>query len=304
MVALNAEAPEFYPNNKLQKPHYLHYTFSAPLYRPHPYFYHYPTTSKLPFYSTSFSFHSYLPNLVQPTFPRFESETKPPTHFHDGFENHEQDLENEMAVEPFTEGGDSNRAFIEVISGGGMEHHRSHVIRTSGRFEWRRKQVRKDVEQKEKKFDDGRLMRKNRHRRAKHFRYHCHKKNSRGGFPLVPVQKDGEETTVMIKNIPSKYTYVSFSFHIPPTLILLHYVHLFLVILLYALKLLLKFKTDACMIVNQLVGTVEISCWISWKIIACVKILKIKPMEKIVLLLLMPYTCLLISGTLSNNFNK
>ena len=35
---------------------------------------------------------------------------------------------------------------------------------------------------------------------------------------------------------------------------LLHYVHLFLVILLYGLKLLLKFKTDPCMIVYSFIN--------------------------------------------------
>lgn len=89
------------------------------------------------------------------------------------------------------------------------------------RFVWMRKEVRKDdelVEQKEKKVDDERLMRKNRHRHAKHIRDHYHKKkNSGGGFPGIPVHKNGEETTVMIEKhyIPTKYSYVSLCFHIP-----------------------------------------------------------------------------------------
>ncbi|XP_024641780.1 expansin-A5 [Medicago truncatula] len=80
------------------------------------------------------------------------------------------------------------------------------------RFVWMRKEVRKDdelVEQKEKKVDDERLMRKNRHRHAKHIRDHYHKKkNSGGGFPGIPVHKNGEETTVMIEKhyIPTKYS--------------------------------------------------------------------------------------------------
>lgn len=114
-----------------------------------------------------------------------------------------------MAVEPFIEVDDSNHVFHEVVSGGEMEHRRSHGVRSGGRLEWRRKGAGKDdehFEQKEKKVDDDRLLRKNHHRHAKHVRHHYHKKNSGGRFPLVPVEEDGEETTVMIKNIPSKYT--------------------------------------------------------------------------------------------------
>ena len=206
---LNPEAPEFFPNHKLQKPQSHHYyLLSSPLHRPHPYFHYHPTVLKVPLYSSSFPFHFHPPPNYQPIFPRFESEAKPPTHFHDGFENHEQELKNEVAVEPFTEGADSTHSFHEVLSGGEMEHRRSHGLRSGGRLEWRRKEPRKD---------DESLMRKNRyrHRHAKHVRHHYHKKISRGCFPLVPVKEHGEETTVMIKNIPSKYTYVSLSFHIP-----------------------------------------------------------------------------------------
>jgi hypothetical protein len=114
------------------------------------------------------------------------------------------------------------------------------------RFEWRRKGERKDQH--------------NTHvvSREQYFRAIHHKKNRRGRFPILPVLPDGEQTTVMIKNIPSKYKYVSsflFCFFInSPSLcafILIYFILFYFIFYdWYSRDMLVEFLEDHCMVEN------------------------------------------------------
>ncbi|KAK2435299.1 MEI2 protein [Trifolium repens] len=174
VASLNADAPEFHPN-KIQPHNHFFTNKPLPKIQPHQLFYtttyppptlvFYPTTNKHPFYSP-FRFH--------PTYQLTKSEPKPNYfHFPTSMAKNEP-----KAVEP---------SGSEVMNGIPSDRLRFP------RFEWRRKGERKDQH--------------NTHvvSREQYFRAIHHKKNRRGRFPILPVLPDGEQTTVMIKNIPSKY---------------------------------------------------------------------------------------------------
>lgn len=177
-TCLNAQAPEFFPNklNKLQPPHNYHY---APFPR-QPHFYFYPTNTKHAFHPSSFYFH-FHPNH---TFPFSQSQHKL-SPFHHSAALEKQELKKDVVVE---------------------RRRSDHGLRFHG-YECGRKGL-KNVAEKDKKFDHR--LRKNHHYGRNvgdtYFRaFHDHHKNNRN-FPVVPVRPDGNQTTVMIKNIPSKYT--------------------------------------------------------------------------------------------------
>lgn len=148
-------------------------------FQPQNHYYYYYHTSTPP---TQFYFYYPTANKHYPFYPSFF------------------DLKKDVAVEASIEGCDSNK-------------DPSVGFRSRGRFEWRRK-----GEQKDQKLENKRLRknhdRRRRRRRGQNyirafFNHHHHKNSNGGGFPLLPIRPDGDVTTVMIKNIPSKYTYVS-----------------------------------------------------------------------------------------------
>ncbi|KAL5055553.1 hypothetical protein RYX36_036235 [Vicia faba] len=176
---LNAEAPEFHPSNQVQKlcPPFLTFT---PLTHPpsDPFFYYHPTATKHHFHSTtyfSFRFHANHPlTTATPTFPPSKL------------------MKKEIAVD----GTDSKQVF---------EDRRSHGLRIP-KLAWRKKEVavaEKEPGHKNRKYVNIHELQ---HSRSSS----TDRKNKGSGFPVVPVRPDGDETTVMIKNIPSKYTYASF----------------------------------------------------------------------------------------------
>lgn len=182
-LALNAEAPEFHPTNQVQKlqPPYL--TFAPLRHQPsYPFFYYYyPTSTKHHFHSSTYFSFRFQTNqhitTATPTFPPSSGTIK------------------EIAVEAASSEGN-----------GDMEDRRSHRLRIP-KLQWRRKGV------------DGNLknesLKKNHHSKhvnihERHSRASTDRKSKGSIFPVVPVRPDGDETTVMIRNIPSKYTYASF----------------------------------------------------------------------------------------------
>ncbi|CAL5212429.1 unnamed protein product [Lathyrus oleraceus] len=180
--SLNAEAPEFHPSNQVHTLHPPYFTF-APLRHQPSYpllYYYYPTATKHHFHSSTYFSVRIHPDLTTatPTFPPSSG------------------VKNEMAVEAAsTEANDGE------LKGGS-----SHGLRIP-KFEWRKKGL--DVAEKDPKHNNESL-RKNHHRKYvcihERSRVSTDRKNKGSGFPVVPVRLDGDETTVMIKNIPSKYS--------------------------------------------------------------------------------------------------
>ncbi|KAK2381700.1 MEI2 protein [Trifolium repens] len=178
VTSLNADAPEFHPN-KIQSHNHFFTNKPLPKIQPHQLFYttcppptlvFYPTTNKHPFYSP-FRFH--------PTYQLTKSDPKP-NYFH------------------FPTGMEKNELKSVEASGGSkvMDDLCSGRVRFP-RFEWRRKGERKDQRKTHVVRDDEQYFYRPLH--------HKMNRRGRGRFPVVPVRPDGEETTVMIKNIPSKY---------------------------------------------------------------------------------------------------
>ncbi|CAK8576620.1 unnamed protein product [Lathyrus sativus] len=188
--SLNAEASEFHPSNQVQKLHPPYLTFAPLTHQPsYPFLYYYPAATKHHFHSSTYFSFRLHPNLttVTPTFPP------------------SSDLKKVIAVEAAsTEGSDSK----QVLRDGVMEDRRSYGLRIP-KLEWRKKGI--DVAEKEPELKNE-SSRKNHHRKhvniheQLHSRASTDRKNKESSFPVVPVRHDGDETTVMIKNIPSKYT--------------------------------------------------------------------------------------------------
>ncbi|GAU49099.1 hypothetical protein TSUD_90500 [Trifolium subterraneum] len=174
VTSLNADAAEFHPNNKIQPHNHFFTNKLLPKHQPHHLFYtpptlvFYPTTNKHPFYSP-FRFH--------PTTHQLRISEPKPNFFHSPNSIEKNDLKT---VEP-------SRSSSKVID------DRSSGTYRFPRFEWRRKGETKGQRKTHVS------------RQQYYFRAVHHKNNRRGRFPLVPVRPDGEETSVMIKNIPSKY---------------------------------------------------------------------------------------------------
>ncbi|XP_058733575.1 uncharacterized protein LOC131605207 [Vicia villosa] len=197
-LALNAEAPEFHPTNQVQKlqPPYL--TFSPLRHQPsYPFFYYYyPTATKHHFHSsTYFSFRFHTNQHITTATPSF-----PPS----------SGMIKEIAVEAASSEGNANGS-KQVFSDGDMEDRRSHRFRIP-RLQWRRKGVDGAEKYPNLKSES---QRKNHHKKyvniyEQHSRASTDRKNKGSVFPVVPVRPDGDETTVMIRNIPSKYKYASF----------------------------------------------------------------------------------------------
>ncbi|CAK8576618.1 unnamed protein product [Lathyrus sativus] len=170
---LSAEAPEFHPPSLTFAPltHQLSYPF---------FYYYYPAATRHHFHSsTFFSFRFHTNHHLTTATPTF-----PPS----------IPMQKEVAVEAASAEGNYSK---QVLSDGQMEDRCSHTLRIP-RTEWRRKGV--DVSEKES-------SRKNHHSKHElHSRASTDRKNKESAFPVVPVRPDGDETTVMIKNIPSKYT--------------------------------------------------------------------------------------------------
>ncbi|CAK8576609.1 unnamed protein product [Lathyrus sativus] len=167
---LNAEAPEFHPSNQLQKLH-------PPYLTSYPFFYYYPAATKHHFHSSTFFSFRIHPNLttVTPTFPPSSG------------------VKKDIAVEAAsTEGND-----------GEMKGRRSHGLRIP-KLEWRKKGL--DVAEKDPKLMNQSLRNNHHSKHELYSRASTNLKNKGIVFPVVPVRPDGDETTVMIKNIPSKYT--------------------------------------------------------------------------------------------------
>ncbi|PNX96695.1 protein terminal ear1-like [Trifolium pratense] len=170
VTGLNADAPEFHPNNKIHShnhfltnkllpKHQLFYTTCPP-----PTLVFYPNTNKHPFYS---------PFRYQLT----KSEPKPNYfHFPTGMEKNElQTVETSSSKKVIDDRRFRLKSRLEWrVKGESKDHHKTRVVSHDEQF---------------------------RH----YFRDVHHRRNRRCRFPIVPVRPDGEETTVMIKNIPSKY---------------------------------------------------------------------------------------------------
>ncbi|KAL5055550.1 hypothetical protein RYX36_036232 [Vicia faba] len=177
---LTAEAPEFHPTNHVQKLHPPYLTFTPLRHQPsYPFFYYYyPTASKHHFHS--FRFHANHPlTTATPAFPPSSG------------------MKNEIAVEAQSSEGND----------GEIEDRRSHRLRIP-RLEWRKKGG-DDAETYPKLKNES--FRRNHHKeyvniQQQHSRASTDGKNKASIFPVVPVRPDGDETTVMIKNVPSKYT--------------------------------------------------------------------------------------------------
>ncbi|CAI8616902.1 unnamed protein product [Vicia faba] len=177
---LTAEAPEFHPTNHVQKLHPPYLTFTPLRHQPsYPFFYYYyPTATKHHFHS--FRFHANHPlTTATPAFPPSSG------------------MKNEIAVEAQSSEGND----------GEIEDRRSHRLRIP-RLEWRKKGG-DDAETYPKLKNES--FRRNHHKeyvniQQQHSRASTDGKNKASIFPVVPVRPDGDETTVMIKNVPSKYT--------------------------------------------------------------------------------------------------
>lgn len=101
----------------------------------------------------------------------------------------------------------------EVTEAGSKGYAQNRVMKAimgcgrvnGGRGVWREKKERAVGEdQKYGHFKHRRIF----GRADKYFSFRAFSHKKRYG-PTIPVRVDGEETTVMIKNIPNKYTYVS-----------------------------------------------------------------------------------------------
>ncbi|KAI5388431.1 hypothetical protein KIW84_074210 [Lathyrus oleraceus] len=186
---LNAEAPEFHPSNHVQKLHPPYLTFHPLIHQPsYPFIYYSPTPSKHDFHSStyfSFRFHTnHRLTTATPSFPPFSG------------------MQKELAVQAAaTESNDSK----QVLSDGEMTDRGSPTLRIP-RLEWRQKGV--DVSEKVPELKKE-SSRKNHHKKYVNIYEQLHskasidRKNKGSVFPVVPVRLDGDETTVMIKNIPN-----------------------------------------------------------------------------------------------------
>lgn len=203
---LNAEAPEFHPNStqlhnkKLQSISWptTPFPFSMISFQHHRYFF-VSSYRQPPFLYYKYpTFTPALPHHQQFLAPEPEVPTTHPhtmAHEPTGLEAQQQ-KEAVEAVEKAS-GGSSTKGVVAVPKAINLMEgttRRSGGTSNLKAYAWRRK------DSKEKNQARAAVM------SEQYFRAFPQKKQVR---PVVPMRRDGDETTVMIRNIPSKYTYVT-----------------------------------------------------------------------------------------------
>ncbi|XP_027355414.1 uncharacterized protein LOC113865207 [Abrus precatorius] len=221
MVNLNPEAPEFCPTqqNKLQLVQVQSLSspnFPTSIFTPQHYYFmvsSLPSRELHPFYYPSLSFP--LPSFIHfhdaTVTPQQETPDAEPTRFHsttdepnplDAHAVHQHEEEIVADAEACgSKGLVQKQVFKAFITCGRMDSHRSDGFKLKAYASRRRK-----VE------EAGQVKKSSGHLRNRHVMRHPHEQYFRAFprkkrcCPVVPVRVDGDETTVMIKNIPSKYT--------------------------------------------------------------------------------------------------
>ena len=207
---LNPEAPEFFPN---QHHHHHHNKLVQPISWP---CFATPTPPQHCFsqelHTLQPQYSVYLPTLPVPLLS---------TSFYDGTNTSQQLNTNNtpllapskaepkvVVVEDDKEGGSkgfvAQKQVFKGVKGYGIMNGCDGLRSVQGNFVWRRKDLAEEDQQKH--YSDH-LKRRKVFRRADH-NFNAFPKKKRG-FPVLPVREDGDQTTVMIKNIPSKYSCVS-----------------------------------------------------------------------------------------------
>jgi len=227
MVPLNPEAPEFYPthNNtfKIQHqeqpfplpnfptstftPHshyYYYYAVSSfPSRELHPYNYYYYPTTTLPPPSVP-SYNGSIATPLEP--PRVHGIERDfcPVDDHAVNQKKNDEVVVAEAVTCGAKGLVQKQVFKAFISCGTMNSHRSDGSRMKA-YARRRKGEEKG---QRKGFDFLKNGRVQTHPDEQCFKGYPKKKRC---YPVLPVRVERNETTVMIKNIPSKYTYAIYN---------------------------------------------------------------------------------------------
>ncbi|KAL9296371.1 hypothetical protein ACSQ67_022267 [Phaseolus vulgaris] len=220
MVSLNPEAPEFFPSrtfklHQQEQPfpcpnfptstftphsHYHYYVVSSfPSRELHPCFY-YPTTTLPPFPIPSLNATATTPLEPQAQPPCFHGTQKysSPVNAH-AVNQKNDELVVAEAVTCGAKGLVQKQVFKAFISCGTVRGHRSDGSRMKAYA--RRKKGEENGQRKS--FDFLRNGKVTRNPDEQCFKGFPKKKRC---YPLLPVRVDRNETTVMIRNIPSKYT--------------------------------------------------------------------------------------------------
>ncbi|QCD88619.1 hypothetical protein DEO72_LG3g3169 [Vigna unguiculata] len=216
MVSLNPEAPEFFPTHtfKLQQKeepfscpnfitstftphsHYYYVVSSFPSRELHPHYVYYPATTFSP---PSIPTPLAAPQSEPPRIHRTEKEPGP-------VDSHEVNQKKDEVVvaedvKCGAKGLVQKQVFKAFISYGTMNDQRSEGTRMMKAYVPRRKGEEKG---QRRSFDFSKSGKVTRHPDEQYcWRGYTKKKRC---FPLLPVRVDKNETTVMIRNIPSKYT--------------------------------------------------------------------------------------------------
>ncbi|KAK7312306.1 hypothetical protein VNO77_36074 [Canavalia gladiata] len=188
MSPLNPEAPEFFPSqhnklHQLSSPQHCYFILSS---FPHPLYCPTATLPSLPFNHATVN-HQPLTSQPEPTLLHKDS---PDTH---ALVQHHTDEIVASSKASGSNGLVQKQVFNAFISCGTMESSRSDGFRFKA---YARRRKLQEVPQEGKK---------NYHHLRNEHHFRVFPKKKRCG-PLLPVRVDGDETTVMIRNIPSKYT--------------------------------------------------------------------------------------------------